>query len=712
MSAVAKAEMGARYWRYLAGANDTNKIWSGYMNAYSTREIRVVDVAFIFKLEGDAPVYKARLLPHNFTPSEIAGWPSYLTGFYRDSKQGPRHYISVRLPKDRTLSTEGYLETDWTLCPDCLGIKEGRFPSLNLLKAFEKYAKAPATQQNISSLAFKDQPDKPIIIGEAVPERAEVISIAMREKIEADRLAAEKAAEEKRLAAERAAEEERLYGDARRAYKSFAKEHKRSPLATDRNSQCGSLNLQSVPNYRRANARDYERGMEENLKRFEKHVNCVTKMLETADYVTYAEAAGDALNREEALWAAANLPEGDRINIASVEAMVQQEQQYLKGLVKSFEKRAKAYERGFDDYAKEQERRARAEAKRERDRIVKREKQNCLMGLAARGALTLYSDGYCEAQAKKGISGHNAALIGSAGSTTPAPSYNPSPIPSFDEIAKFDLQGMIDNARVAAATNNPNVLWDESGRIRNHRAPQIANIDINEIERKARERRKNISRTRPNSTSSTASTDTNEALARARAASEEVSRSSSTESETAETTMVDTKAEADKAAREEKRRLEQEAREAERQKRERERQLAQEKREREKARRQAIKDLRESIQPIRGGLQGCVEVLKERRVPGSSAHSSCSYNEPDRKALYITYFNRCEVPVNIEMNILYDTGENRDTGEYDIKTGKQRTTAGYCGAMNHTWRYVETSSSLEKRRDEAVRLSGLNDPSD
>jgi len=93
----------------------------------------------------------------------------------------------------------------------------------------------------------------------------------------------------------------------------------------------------------------------------------------------------------------------------------------------------------------------------------------------------------------------------------------------------------------------------------------------------------------------------------------------------------------------------------------------------------------------------CVGVVETKRLPGSSPLSSCSYETPDREALIITFVNRCGVPVNIEMDVAYDTGESRPSSESNLRPGSQRETVGYCGATNYTYSFEETLDSLSKR---------------
>lgn len=106
---------------------------------------------------------------------------------------------------------------------------------------------------------------------------------------------------------------------------------------------------------------------------------------------------------------------------------------------------------------------------------------------------------------------------------------------------------------------------------------------------------------------------------------------------------------------------------------------------------------REELTRLSGGMFACVGVVETKRLPGSSPLSSCSYETPDREALIITFVNRCGVPVNIEMDVAYDTGESRPSSESNLRPGSQRETVGYCGATNYTYSFEETLDSLSKR---------------
>ncbi|MEO1541383.1 MAG: hypothetical protein AAFU59_13420 [Pseudomonadota bacterium] len=104
-----------------------------------------------------------------------------------------------------------------------------------------------------------------------------------------------------------------------------------------------------------------------------------------------------------------------------------------------------------------------------------------------------------------------------------------------------------------------------------------------------------------------------------------------------------------------------------------------------------------TIERLSGGMFACVGVVDTSRKPGSSPHSSCSYDTPDREALYITFANRCGVPVNVNMSLAMDTGENAQRSESNIRPGGQRTTVGFCGATNYTFTFEETLSSVRAR---------------
>ena len=94
-------------------------------------------------------------------------------------------------------------------------------------------------------------------------------------------------------------------------------------------------------------------------------------------------------------------------------------------------------------------------------------------------------------------------------------------------------------------------------------------------------------------------------------------------------------------------------------------------------------------EPRRGGMEGCVEVIETRKSTGSSALSSCSYDEPDRPSMTLVYQNNCGFPVDVETRIALDTGESDVWTEYAIKPGRRRTTADLCGLISYEFGYVE-----------------------
>ena len=105
------------------------------------------------------------------------------------------------------------------------------------------------------------------------------------------------------------------------------------------------------------------------------------------------------------------------------------------------------------------------------------------------------------------------------------------------------------------------------------------------------------------------------------------------------------------------------------------------------------------VEPISGGMQGCVQLVETIRHPGKSALSSCTYDEPERMALTLKFRNACGVPVHVMMDLLYDTGETEEAGEYNIGPGRTRTSVGFCGATKYSYSYEETSESVSKRSE-------------
>ncbi|SFI67326.1 hypothetical protein [Albimonas pacifica] len=94
-------------------------------------------------------------------------------------------------------------------------------------------------------------------------------------------------------------------------------------------------------------------------------------------------------------------------------------------------------------------------------------------------------------------------------------------------------------------------------------------------------------------------------------------------------------------------------------------------------------------EPRRGGMEGCVEVIETRKSTGSSAMSSCSYDEPDRPSMTLVYQNNCGFPVHIETRIAMDTGGSDTWTEYGVKPGRRRSTADLCGLIAYEFSYEE-----------------------
>ncbi|MGB1110314.1 MAG: hypothetical protein ACPG4N_08155, partial [Gammaproteobacteria bacterium] len=364
------------------------------------------------------------------------------------------------------------------------GVEAGK-PLIEALSQFSQL-KAAAAEEALAKALSQPGMDKLKAVIAQFPNTEE--AERAREELEARQESARKA-EQARLA--EAAREERLYGESRRQYQALAARYKTAMLADDRKKACGKLSLQSPPSLPRVRRVGefpkqpaFEQRINENAKRFGKHVQCVSEFLQNADYDQYAVQIEQDAQTEPALWQAANFKAGqqERIKVTSLDSMLDAEDAYMRDLQTRFEKNQKQFESEWKRQVQDEQQFARREAERRAEAAEKRriaqEKKKCLMGLASRGALTMYSDGFCESQAKKGISGYDAARLGSAGasvgsSRSSLPSYMTNPY----EMPKFDLAGTIANAREAARSNNPSILWDESGNIRTQAAPGVNRLD-------------------------------------------------------------------------------------------------------------------------------------------------------------------------------------------------------------------------------------------
>lgn len=741
----AASDTGYFYARMVGDSVEPKKFWTGSVSVDGA--LLVMDAGIQIKTVDHAAYYRLTLFPRQIDQGFIDALPQGIKTQIRPSSSEPYTALYSKFPADRTPDATGAIVTDWAYCPDCTG--KGRTNS-DSAKRLVRLAKLGSQSTNNVTFTFTSTIPSAVKFGSEADMAALADAAAEKESV---RMAEKKAADAEKKRVEE--EEERLYGDARRAYKDFAKEADASPLALARRKKCGSLVFRDPPGVVGRNARDrFEEGMESNVERFEEHVECVTDFLESADYVSYAQSAADQLAKEEALWTPANLPEKERVDILSVEDMVAQEEKYVSDSANRLERIGKTYERAWDNYVEEENRRAERAAKAKRRKQVERDTKECLFGLASRGALTPYSQGFCKTQAEKGISGFQAAQIGSAGAGSSSTPAFRSAIPSFEELSKFNLAGMVANAREASRTGDASLLWDKSGRIRNTIAPQLlrpsgsstsaARVGSSRSESNSGSR-SSYSAPSSRSASAAASASGGSALEKARAASAavEADRSASGGTVVAGTTtgtggsssqivgpydteLVDdeleaqAKREADAIAAEaERRAAEQEAErlaeierlaeeQVERERAEAERKAAEQaERERREAERRAAEAERKrlaAIKPPRYGgnsreLAPCAKIVDTVRRTGKSAHSSCSYSEPDRQSVEIIMVNRCTYPIDVKVNVGLDVGGMRSDTLYSIKPGRKKRTVDFCGAMNWEYSYEETRDAYKARTD-------------
>ena len=453
-------ETGFFYARYLGDTYKPSKLWGGYVTP--EQKLFVVDAAIELRTAGTEPYYRVHFYPRDMDTSIIAGWDDWFS-IKMSPVLGGKQKITLhaRLPEDRTLDEQGNLSTDWTYCSACIASFDSTTASY--------YRRMPTMRSSISdegNIRFYASPTiRPDAFGQAAIEKAGAV-YAEREK---DRLIAE---ENARLARERAAEEQRLYGAARAEYATLEKEFFALSLTGGRKASCGDLDLEEPPHPADAFPEDYEYIAEDNAEAFERHMNCVIGMLAEIDYDVYQRQI-DGLNEVEALlWQAVHLPDDQRLTPLDLDTMLVEQENYLQEVEARYEENGKDLQYAYDDWFEYQE----EQAELARKAWIEEETQVCLMGLAAAGNLTPYSQGYCRGLAEQGYSGSDAAMMNNRlalqNRRRPGGGAQGNLLYQRPGMQTFDIQGMMDNAR-AAADGNTQALWDRSGAIRTSRAPGV-----------------------------------------------------------------------------------------------------------------------------------------------------------------------------------------------------------------------------------------------
>lgn len=122
-----------------------------------TASVRVLDAGIEMKTSAGIPLYRVALRPRNLDSAMIAALPRNFEIRMPDG-EGLRQ-ISAQLARNATPDRNGLIWTDWTYCPDCLGLREiaaaqdaAGFAAFAALEEAQNAAAAP----NGTSTAFSD----------------------------------------------------------------------------------------------------------------------------------------------------------------------------------------------------------------------------------------------------------------------------------------------------------------------------------------------------------------------------------------------------------------------------------------------------------------------------------------------------------------------------------------------------------------------------
>lgn len=440
-------------------------------------ELNVIDVAVEFKREYGLPLYRVHLAPRGISPQSWQALSHGMNIFIRTKGSRESFTLFTELPSERPYSS---LKTPWTYCGPCLKLNSQSYKSSSY--SINQQLSQLLERQDVSFasflIRFETPSEKRYQLGDALN------AILQKGKQREEALARERAAqaERQRLARLREQENQRLYGAPRKAYEELVRKVSTESLSQARRNACSELQFPGLPNPRYASANDINKAGIKSKDIFKRHIECVTGFLSELDTQKWGSHLNTMDEMESSLWPQTHLPDNKRRDALSLNESLEAEKKYLNDLDTTYRKRVDAIEDNWKDYQHyEKKRREKA-----REKKIQAEVKRCLYTLASKGALTTYSQGYCRAQAEKGISGYQAGLIGSAGATPP-PSKDVL-LYQRNELPTFNLQGMIDNAQAVADGASPDLLWDSSGAIRTSRAPEVSSSDRNVNSKKTSER--------------------------------------------------------------------------------------------------------------------------------------------------------------------------------------------------------------------------------
>ncbi|MCP1335475.1 hypothetical protein [Futiania mangrovi] len=444
-----------------------------------------MDVGIEVRAEGGMPIYRMVLVPRRMTQAQIDALPEYLV--QHDTQVRPPFlpgYTVARLPADRTLGPDGEIVTEWTFCRRCIG-----FDSVDPAQGTKAVAE---TQQNVAYVAgianreskFAEPPSKPKP-GDFTPFHKRMAFVdgasldipkLMGEPYgfgeEQARMAAREAQTILAALPEAAEQAQREREAARTAYRDFVtKAYEPRQMTTHLDEACSNPKSAWQGALRGS---DYGRAQERAIA----YATCIGEQASNWDLVYYVENYATFVEREEAL----AVPGITRTTIRTPEQQLGIPEERVKAIERDTLAMGDRLQRQARARAEEERRSAEASRQAEIDRQVKR----CMLGLASTGSLTPYSQGFCRAQAERGLDGLQAAIIGSAGATSrnPAGSAGTSPVTGTTAsgfgssgftgnlVPPLDINGMIANARAVAKGADPGLLFNRDGTVRTTIAPE------------------------------------------------------------------------------------------------------------------------------------------------------------------------------------------------------------------------------------------------
>jgi hypothetical protein len=442
---------------------ETPSVYGQGARVGNINELNVIDAAVEFKREYGFPLYRVHLTPRRISAQRWQALSHEMSVYIRTKGSKESFTLPTELPKERPY---GSLTTPWTYCGPCLKLnpESNKSFSFSINRQLSQLLENQDVGFTSFLIRFETPSEKRYQIGDAL----NVTLQKGKEKEEA--LTRERAAEaeRQRLAKLQEEENQRLYGAVREAYRELTRTLSTESLSRGRFKACGKLEFPRLPNPRYASANDINKAGVKSKETFKRHIECVTGFLRGLDTQKWGPHLNSMDEMEASLWPQTYLADSQRGDALSLSESLEAEKEHLQSLHKTYRDRVSAMEKNWKDYEHyEKVRREKA-----REKKIQAEVKRCIYTLASKGALTNYSQGYCRAQAEKGISGYQAGLTGSAGARPPPPKdvllYQRNKLPTFD------LQGMIDNAQAVADGASAVLLWDSSGAVRTSRAPEVS----------------------------------------------------------------------------------------------------------------------------------------------------------------------------------------------------------------------------------------------